>query len=111
MFSFRIGVGIEIEGLNISDNFDIIEQNQVEYKESIDIKGDSIDQVIVTATDLATSLSSDQGSSIDQNNDNISLSIIDEDTSIIYEDIDEYISEDTDINNKVEKIKIIKPMI
>jgi len=56
-------------------------------------------------------LSSDQGSSIDQNNDNISLSIIDEDTSIIYEDIDEYISEDTDINNKVEKIKIIKPMI
>ena len=47
----------------------------------------------------------DQGSSIDQNNDIISLSSIDEDTSIIYEDIDKDISKDTEINKEDEELQ------
>ena len=78
-----------------------MEQNQKEHNESIY-------QAIVTGDDLDTSLSYDQGSSIDQNNDNISLSSINEDTSIIYEDIDEDISEDTKINNEDEELKYNK---
>ena len=78
-----------------------MEQNQKEHNESIY-------QAIVTGDDLDTSLSYDQGSSIDQNNDNISLSSINEDTSIIYEDIDEDISEDTQINNEDEELKYNK---
>ena len=78
-----------------------MEQNQKEHNESIY-------QAIVTDDDLDTSLSYDQGSSIDQNNDNISLSSINEDTSIIYEDIDEDISEDTEINNEDEELKYNK---
>ena len=50
-------------------------------------------------------MSNDQGLSIDQNNDNISLSTIDEDTSIIYKDMDENISKYTEINNEVEKLQ------
>ena len=50
-------------------------------------------------------MSNDQGSSIDQNNDNISLSSIDEDTSIIYEDIDEDIPKDTEINKEDEELQ------
>ena len=50
-------------------------------------------------------MSGDQGSSIDQNNDNISLSSIDEDTSIIYEDIDKDISKDTEINKGDEELQ------
>ena len=49
--------------------------------------------------------SNDQGSSFDQNNDNISLPSIDEDTSIIYGDIDEDISEDIEINNEDEELQ------
>ena len=78
-----------------------MEQNQKEHNESIY-------QAIVTGDDLDTSLSYDQGSSIDRNNDNISLSSINEDTSIIYEDIDEDISEDTKINNEDEELKYNK---
>ena len=37
--------------------------------------------------------------------DNMSLSSIDEDTSIIYEDIDEDILEDTEINNEDEELQ------
>ena len=44
-------------------------------------------------------MSDDQESSIDQNNDNISLSSIDEDTSVIYEDIDEDFSKDEEIQD------------
>ena len=44
-------------------------------------------------------MSDDQESSIDQNKDNISLSSIDEDTSVIYEDIDEDISKDEEIQD------------
>ena len=58
-----------------------------------------------TIDDLNISFSNDQGSSIDQNNDNISLSSIDEDNSIIYEDIDEDISEDTEIKNEDEEMQ------
>ena len=86
---FEWGVGIEIE-----DNSDIVEQNQEELNESIDIRDDLINQAIVTDNDLDTSLSDDQESSVEQNNDIISLSSIDEDTSIIYEDIDENISKE-----------------
>ena len=50
-------------------------------------------------------MSNDQGLSIDQNNDNISLSTIDEDTSIIYKDMDEDISKYTEINNEDEKLQ------
>ena len=96
-----MGVGIEIEDINIENNSDIIEQNQEEHNESIDIRHDSIDQAIVTDDDLDTSLSNDQGLSIDQNNDNISLSTIDEDTSIIYKDMDEK----TKRNNEDEKLQ------
>ena len=45
---FEWGVGIEIEVINIEDNYDIIEQNQEEHNESIDIRDDSINQAIVT---------------------------------------------------------------
>ena len=64
-----------------------------------------MNQAIVTDDDLDASLSNDQESSIDQNIDNISLSSIDEDTSIIYEDIDEDISKDTEINNEDEELQ------
>ena len=37
---FEWGVGIEIEDMNIEDNFDIKEQNQEEHNESIDIRED-----------------------------------------------------------------------
>ena len=105
MSFFEWGVGIKIEDINIEDNSDMIEQNQEEYNESIDIRDDSIDQAIVTDDDLDTSLFNNQGSNIDQNNDNISLSSIDEDTSIIYEDIDKDISKDTEINKEDEELQ------
>ena len=105
MSFFEWGVGIKIEDINIEDNSDMIEQNQEEYNESIDIRDDSIDQAIVTDDDLDTSLFNNQGSNIDQNNDNISLSSIDEDTSIIYEDIDEDIPKDTEINKEDEELQ------
>ena len=44
-------------------------------------------------------LSDDQKSSIDQNNDNTSLLSIDEDTSVIYEDINEDSSKDEEIQD------------
>ena len=44
-------------------------------------------------------MSDDQESSIDQNNDNISLSIIDEDTLVVYEDIDEKNSKDEEVQD------------
>ena len=44
-------------------------------------------------------MSDDQESSIDQNNDNISLSSIDEDNSVIYEDIDVYFSKDVPLEH------------
>ena len=50
-------------------------------------------------------MSDDQESIIDQNNDNISLSSIDEDTSVIYEDIDEDISKNTELNNEDEELQ------
>ena len=53
-------------------------------------------------------MSDDQGSSIDQNNDNISLSSIDEDTSIINEDMDEDILKDNEINNEDEELQYNK---
>ena len=102
---FEWGVGLEIEDINIEDDSEIIEQNQEEHNESIDIRENSIDQAIVTDDDLDTSLSDDQESSFDQNNDNITLSSIDEDTSVIYEDIDEDISKDTEINDEDEEIQ------
>ena len=102
---FEWGVGIEIEDINIEDNSDIVEQNQEELNESIDIRDYLINQAIVTDDDLDTSLSDDQESSVEQNNDIISLSSIDEDTSIIYEDIDEDISKDIEINNEDEEIQ------
>ena len=50
-------------------------------------------------------MSNDQGSSIDQNNDNNLLSSIDENTSIIYEDIVEDISKGTEINNEDKELQ------
>ena len=47
-----------------------------------------IDQAIITDDDLDISLSDDQESSIEQNNDIVSLSSIDEDNSSSYEDTD-----------------------
>ena len=85
---FEWGVGIEIEDINIEDNFDIVEQNQEKLNESIDIRQDSIDQVMITDDGLDISLSDDQESIVEQNSDIISLSSIDEDNSSSYEDID-----------------------
>ena len=50
-------------------------------------------------------MSDDQESSFDQNNDNITLSSIDEDTLVIYEDIEEDISKDTEIKNEDEELQ------
>ena len=102
---FELGVGIEIKDINIEGNSDMIEQNQEEHNESIHIRDNSLDQVIVNGDDLDISLSNDQGSSIDQNNDSILLSSINEDTLIIHEDIDDNISKDTKINNEDEKVQ------
>ena len=100
---FKWGVGIEIEDINIEDNSDIIEQNQVELNESIDIREDLIDQTIITDDDLDISLSDDQESSVEQNNDIIALSSIDEDNSSKNtekdDDIDEDLSKIDETNN------------
>ena len=108
--------------MNIEDNFDIKEQNQEEHNESIDIREDQIDQAIITDDDLDISLSDYQESSIEKNNDIISLSSIDENNSSSYEDKDEYFSKkdetnneddetnnkDDEINNEVEKFQYNK---
>ena len=102
---FEWGVGIEIEDINIENDSNGIKHNQEEHNRSINIRDDSINQAIVTDDDLDTSLSDGKESSIDQNNDIISLSSIDEDTLVIYEDIGEDISKDTEINNEDEEIQ------
>ena len=109
---FEWGVGIEIEDINIEDNTDIIEQNQEELDESIDIREDLTDQAIITDDDLDISLSDDQESSVEQNNNIVSLSSIDEDNSSKNidedDDIDEDLSNNDEINNEDEKLQYNK---
>ena len=98
----------------MEDTSNTIEQNQEELNESIDIREDSIDQTIITDDDLDILLSDDQQSSIEQNNDIISLSSIDEDNSSSYEDIDEDdvidgdISKNDETNNEDKKLQYDK---
>ena len=95
--------------INKEQNSDIIEQNQEELNESIDIREDSIDQTMITDDDLDISLSNDQESSIEQNDDIISLSMIDEDNSSKHidedGDIDEDLSNNDETNNENEQLQ------